>query len=373
MIREMLPLQAKARRAFGEPADPLDLWWVTPRGLQQATEATVAKFKATLFDDAVVLDLCCGLGADLIALSGRGPTVGVDADARIACLAAANLGVAGHWSTRVHCGRVIGGAVIDATGRKLPLMVNRADAWVHIDPDRRDAQRRHTRADDWSPNWEVVMDWLKSTRGGLVKLAPATVLRDDWIHDTARIWISIGGRVREQTLVAGDLFNQAMAERLGWTAGCRGAVVLRRDAAPQSYIPGDDLPTGLVETSQQIGQWMVDPDASIRAAGLTESMASQFGLRCLGGPAGFLTADEPPPARLRALARVGRVLEVMPCREKKWRAYFRRQDAYPETIKVRGLDRDPATLHRTLRGLGECPQTMWLGRTSQRAYCVMTD
>ena len=53
----------------------------TRLGLEQATDAWVARYKATRFPAGQLLaDLCCGIGGDLMALSERGPTRGVDRD-----------------------------------------------------------------------------------------------------------------------------------------------------------------------------------------------------------------------------------------------------------------------------------------------------
>src|SRR5690625_1299561 len=86
-------LRHRAREKFGEDADRM---FFTVDGYEQATRRSVADHRAqrivtTLGSDAHVLDLCCGIGSDLIALARAGATVdGVEADPLTAAVARAN-------------------------------------------------------------------------------------------------------------------------------------------------------------------------------------------------------------------------------------------------------------------------------------------
>src|SRR5262249_25740203 len=86
-------LRERAWEKFGPTAAAM---WFTPTGLEQATHRLVAEHRAArmgaaLGPGAPVLDLCCGLGADLLAFAGAGLTpVGVELDALTAAMAAAN-------------------------------------------------------------------------------------------------------------------------------------------------------------------------------------------------------------------------------------------------------------------------------------------
>src|SRR5918993_3296681 len=68
-------LRGRARAKFGADADRM---FFTPDGLEQATRAEVAARHAARFAAAGagrVLDLCCGIGGDLIAFARAGPAV----------------------------------------------------------------------------------------------------------------------------------------------------------------------------------------------------------------------------------------------------------------------------------------------------------
>ena len=88
----------------------------TPDGLEQATHPAVADpprppDRATVGGGAGVLDLCCGIGVDLLALGAAGLVpVGVDLDPLTAAVAAANTG-ASAWRPWT---------CADATTRDLP-------------------------------------------------------------------------------------------------------------------------------------------------------------------------------------------------------------------------------------------------------------
>ena len=65
-------LRARARVKFGPLADRM---WFTAAGLEQATRAGVADRHASRFAGVGarrVLDLCCGIGGDLLALGRAG-------------------------------------------------------------------------------------------------------------------------------------------------------------------------------------------------------------------------------------------------------------------------------------------------------------
>jgi methylase of polypeptide subunit release factors len=89
-------LRDRARAKFGADADRM---FFTPDGVEQATRADVATRHAGRFAAAGaerLLDLCCGIGGDLVAAARAGLTVtGVDRDPVTAEVARANAEVLG--------------------------------------------------------------------------------------------------------------------------------------------------------------------------------------------------------------------------------------------------------------------------------------
>ena len=54
--------------------------WFEPIGLEQATAEPVARHKARRFAGELVVDLCCGIGGDALALAEHSRVLAVDAE-----------------------------------------------------------------------------------------------------------------------------------------------------------------------------------------------------------------------------------------------------------------------------------------------------
>lgn len=382
-------LQSRAREKFGEGC-----WWVTARACRQATAWPVADLKASWFAGRPVLDLCCGVGGDLMRLARRGDAWGVDGDAEVAAMAAINLG----QSAPVGDAGVMLGDVLEppsawstAGGWHSPgsgsTFVERIGDWegvvsdrriagqppaVHIDPDRREADgRRTTDADRFSPAWPTVRRILSRSGDGLVKLAPATKVETRVASEGHRVWIAWGNTVREQVLLWGATIDRA-AVRPG---GC--SAVILRSGEPPRWFHGDlgreSPPDAGRRDGERIGTWLVDPHAAIRAAGLTEAFVASHGLRLIDGPAGFLAlARLDPPPGIGALATVGRIEWLGQNDDRVLRRELRRRNARPMSVKVRGVRLDPAMLVRRYRRCGETPVTLWIGRKRGETFAAIT-
>jgi len=127
-------------------------------GVAQASGASVAAHKARRFDgDRRIVDLCCGIGGDTMALADAGEDVtGVDR-----CLTRTRM--AGHNAgARMECADVAGYGVDGAL--------------VHIDPGRRSSGRRLWRYQDLQPGADVIEPLLSAADGAALKLGPGV----DW-------------------------------------------------------------------------------------------------------------------------------------------------------------------------------------------------
>lgn len=364
LIAESASLQAKARQKLGDTRESSGssesenaLWWVTRRSLQQATAHQVAKLKASWFGKADVLDLCCAIGGDSIALAARGSVTAVDRDPILVAMAEANLMTSSHagaWGIRCE----------DVVGSQIPK-----GKALHIDPDRRSGDKhRGTQVETFSPSWEDVVSLIGQSDSSIVKLAPATEL--DWqplsqpIH---RCWIALQGTVREQSLLVGD--SVAMA---GLVDNQKSAYRVAADGTWHRFTSTEKICDHAV-AEEHPRTWLIDPVSSIRAAGLTENFAVNHSLGTLGGPSGFLTstADELPD-EVQAMATTGRLIWNGPANDRKLRRELRSHGWFPETVKCRGVDRDPAEVFRRYRDCGEEPVTLWLGRIGKKVYAAIS-
>src|SRR5690606_26790625 len=123
----------RAKAKFSRAAEML----FTAKGLEQATDETLACYKSARFAQRRLVDVAAGVGGDLTGLCRAGDVVAVDADAVHAILA--------RWNARVY-----GGRVASVRGLFGPWLLRRCDAW-HADPDRRVTGRRTTHLEALQP------------------------------------------------------------------------------------------------------------------------------------------------------------------------------------------------------------------------------
>jgi SAM-dependent methyltransferase len=357
-------LQSKARSKLGQAGSDPHLWWVTEQSLQQASAWQVARVKASWFDDRTVYDLCCGIGGDAIRLAGRGPLVAVDRDALMVAMAAANLAKLSAVSEppRVVCGDALGLAIPRGSG-------------LHVDPDRRPGGTRRSRPELYQPSLADVLRIAAGASAAVIKLAPAARLdaalgAADKLGAARRCWISLSGGVREQSLLLGGAI-----ERAGLADVARAAVAVAADGSAAWFAPGGEV-TMAADAAARPLSWLIDPDAAVRAAGLTESFARRHQLRLLGHPSGFLTSADDShalPAEVARMAVAGRVIWSGSCDDRKLRRELRQRGVFPATVKVRGTDHDPVRLRERYRSCGDVPVTLWIGRGGARAYAAITE
>ncbi len=343
-------LQRRATKKLGSGD-----WAVTSRALQQATPWQVARLKASWFGNELVYDLCCGIGGDAIQLAKRGPIVGVDCDPELIAMAMTNL-------SQTNSGNEFTLRCADVTSFPVP-----SGASIHIDPDRRNEHARTIRPEHYRPAWDEVCRMISQVDAAVVKLAPAATFRYCNLPSSHRCWISLQGSVREQSLLCGRAINRASL-----TADGRSAVSIGADGHASWFRPVVAPTPPIIRSVDQPMQFLMDPDAAIRAANLTETFAQEFGLRFLDHAAGFLTGDETTP-QLESLATTGPVIWSGACDDRKLRRELRSRNIYPETIKVRGTDHDPAVLSKRYRKCGETPVILWIGRKGKRVFAAITE
>jgi SAM-dependent methyltransferase len=307
-------LRAAAAGKFGPQAASL---LFTPDGLQQATRSELAAHRAARFAAAgvgQVLDLCCGIGADLLAFRQAGlAATGLERDPVTARLAELNTGC--------------------------PVMLGEAEQadWraaeaVFCDPARRTDRGRTFDPAGFSPSLDFVLTVLGTARYAAAKLAPG--LEHALIPAGVEAeWVSFGGGVKEAVL---------------WSAGFGQAGVRRR----ASVFPS--------------GAQLTDADPTTDAVG--EVAALLPGGRRLDEQLAYLTADQPLAS---PLARGFRVLDVLPYSVKRLRAELARRQVGIVEIKKRGVDVDPAALRRELRPTGPNSLTVLLARVGERRLAVL--
>lgn len=319
-----------------------DRMWFSPTALEQSTSERVARHKAIRFAGADVVDLCCGLGGDAIALASVARrVVAVDRDHGMLRRAL--------WNARAYdvAERLL------ATCARAETFPIRDGMLVHVDPDRRSGGRSRARVvADYVPGIDVLRTIAARSRGGAIKLGPAS----DFLHHfggagfEAEV-VSLDGECKEATIWFGDL------------AGCR-----RRATS---------LPSGLTWTDREgaagstalgdLGAWVHEPDPALARSGLLDGFALAQGRNRFLANVDLLTGAD----RLNSEWVVNFAVErVLPLDMKLIRREMRRACLDVREIKTRGLDRPtPEEARRVLRSEAGDPVTVFLlnGRDGSRA------
>ena len=324
-------LRLRARRKFSRA----DRMLFTRRGLEQATDEWVARHKRdrivrTSAAGSSILDVCCGIGGDLIALaSTEAATTGVDHDPEVACFAEHNLSVY-EAPAAILCD--------DAT------TPDPGTTW-HADPDRRPEERRTTNPESHEPSLSTLESWLQEAPNAAFKLAPAARLPEHWVDASELEWISRGGECRQ--LVA---WRGALAEAPGKRRATR--VSEKTEDPPASFL-GD--PIVLPDLVDQIGPYVYEPDPGVLAAGLDGALAAERGLAPFSTHAAYYTG---PTILADPLLASFQVEEVMPLDRKALSRLIAERGIGRLEIKCRGVEIDPERLRADLRPQGDNALTL---------------
>jgi SAM-dependent methyltransferase len=331
-------LRRRAEPKFGDLARRM---YFTPDGLEQATRLSVATHRAarlTAAATASVIDLGCGIGGDMIAVSRAGIVcAGVDLDPVRVAVAEANLealGLAGAV-------QVADATTIDTT----PFAV------AFADPARRTGRGRTFEVADWTPPWTFVEGLLR--RDSCVKVAPG--IPHDLVPDGVEAeWVSDHGEVKEAVLWAGRL---ATTSRRATVIGAGGLATLTDEDDPGAGV-------------RPVGAYLYEPDGAVIRAGLVTAVAAGVGGGLVDEHIAYVTADD---AFRTPFARGYRVLEELPYRERALKAALRERGVGRLTIKKRGVDVVPDQLRKRLDLHGEAEATIVLTRAGGHGTALLVD
>ena len=317
-ILTMLQLREKAHAKFPENASRM---LFTDAGLQQASGLLVRQYRAGQFESADALDLCCGIGADSLALAAAGrDTLGLDIDpVRIA--------VARH----------------NAAVLRLPARFDVHDVRegiasgygaIFYDPARRNKQGGRIRhVESYIPSLSLAKRW--QAREIAVKLSPGVDLRQIAEYGGALEFISVGGGLSEALL----WLHRPRAKPMATLLRPDGAFHLRHDGGL-----GVDITTPL--------GWLLEPYPSVLRANLVRTLARRLGASMLDDSIAYLTLDTSTPT---VWARSWRIIDWLPFQLKRLRAALRARGIGRVTVKKRGFAMSPEELTARLKldGRGE--------------------
>ncbi|MWA03724.1 SAM-dependent methyltransferase [Actinomadura sp. LD22] len=344
----------RAEAKFGSDSGRM---YFTPAGLEQSTRASVAAHRARRFASGLpagarVLELGCGIGADLMARSRMGLTGdGVERDPLTAEVARANVTAFGLDDlVRVRVGDAL---EEDPDGY----------AAVFADPGRRTARGRVFDPRSYEPPLDAVLGLAGRAPAACVKVAPG--IPHEAVPDGAEAeWVSVGGDVKEAAL---------------WLGGLAGDVgrraTLLPPGAPSDAEPVTLVPAGLGDPDvRPWGRYLYEPDGAVIRAHLVAEVADLVGGGLADPHIAYVTSDELRPTPFASAYEIDGVL---PFAVKRLKAELRRRGTGVLTIKKRGSAVDVDRLRRDLgfggrrAGFGEAETTVVVTRVGRDPVALL--
>jgi hypothetical protein len=341
LVVEQIELRKRAQEKFSLA----ERMFFTRKGLEQATDEQIAKYKAARFPPGqLIMDLCCGIGGDLIALAMGRDCLGADRDEVCVLLAQRN------------CEVYRGSAkVFQEMAEQAVARVGSSQAW-HIDPDRRPANRRTTRAEFFEPSLALLEQMLKVNPKGAIKLAPATEAPANWREVVELEWIGSRGECRQQVAWFGNLAR---------SPGQQAATIVDAPGAPRTVIGQADE---RVPIAPQLGRYLYEPHAAVLAAKLTATLCREHGLEAVAAGVAYLTGDKlvDDPA-LDGFE----ILDVLPLERKQLKSYCREHAIGRLEVKKRGVEIEPEQLRREVIGVGDEERTLLVSRVGEQVRVMV--
>jgi hypothetical protein len=323
-----------------------DRLWFTRDGLEQATSHEIATYRASRFEGvSELVDLCCGIGGDLLALAHQNPSAHITAVDRDPL----HLEMARLNARALDLDQRISFVEADVRAVDLPQV-----GGVFIDPARRSGEGRMAPGES-EPPLEWCVDLATPQRGVGIKAAPGL--------DHARVpsgWefeaIALGTDLKEATLWSPRLARSP-----------RTATIIAGKATFQLHpIPGKAIPL----RQPTPGDTLLDPNPAITRAGLVEDLARHIGSTAamIDPRIAFLVSTDPVQT---PFARSLAVVASLPWHERTVKGTLRKLDAGPVDLRRRGLAGDVDAISRRLRGSGTCPFTIAMTRVMDQPWAII--
>lgn len=333
----MAGLRHQARTKFTRA----DQMWFDRTRLEQSTQELVARHKARRFarcSDQTVLDLCCGLGADALAIAEQARVLAVDASPLATWYTLQNAAVY-EVAERVET-LVSPAESVEVTGR-----------FVHLDPDRRTNGQRQVRLEFGSPPLEFLQTLTQTAAGGAIKVSPASNFGGKFPACEIEL-ISVQGECKEATI---------------WFGALRDPAPFRATVLPSgATIAGD--PWDYRPRVTPLGPYLFDPDPAVVRAGLVDCLAESIGLTRIDDAEEYLTGDQPVRS---PFVRGFEVLADLTNNPTEIRDHFRKSAFGQVEIKCRHIRVDADAVRRKLPLPGKEPAVLLFVRAAGKARAIV--
>jgi SAM-dependent methyltransferase len=357
--------------------------YFTHEALEQASGELVAAHRAERYRPySTIADLCCGAGADTLALARIATVVAVDRDPLRLAMGAANARA---------CGLADRASFIQADLEQAAPPYAEA---IFFDPARRSGGRRIFALEAYQPPVSLVRSWRARTPAIGVKVAPGVGDDDLAALEVDEVeFISVDGELKEAALWFGPLASPGRRATIltndqrpttndqrpfAATQGRRTTTEYEdRIPHPPSPIPHPPAAFSILNAQFSIqaplalpAAYLYEPDPAILRARLVATVAEQLGAAQLDREIAYLTADR---AVATPFARCWRVLEWLPFNLKRLRARLRALDAGAVTVKKRGSPLDVDALARQLSGGGARPLVVVLTQAQGKPVALICE
>ena len=354
LLLEQYELLTASRKKVANPGD----WFWTRQLLEQSSDEETASETALDFPaGASVNDICCGAGADSIAMAKRGLHVHASDRSSIAC-----------YLTRRN-----------ALSQKLKMEVTEESAeqceidqsgYVHIDPDRRSDGRRFSNLESLSPAWQTLCKISENCLGMSLKLAPGTRLDSSTKKDQLNRppesirFLSKEGSVRQQRWYWGidrwprnsitlslylnePAFQRAVLFHSKKLETNNNDHVKHRGWFHESFLESEwqvkRASDSVVVNS--LHRYIADYDPSVRAAEISPQFASRYGWQLLSSDSGYITSND---RMVHPMVRWFEVVENLPLDRKQLKAFAKSVKTRTWELKSRGIDLDLDAVRKVL-------------------------
>ena len=323
-------LRKQAQSKFGEFAGRM---FFTEAALEQASRLQVAALHANRFKQAgikEVADLGCGIGAESLAFASLDLKVtAYELDEVTAAIAAYNLAIFDNAEVKNE----------DVT--TIDLTKHQA---LFFDPARRNSKARLFNPQDFSPNFDWVVDQAKQKPSG-IKLGPGHP-HNQIPEEAEAQWVSVDGDLVELSL----WFNET--KRPGVK---RSALLITKDAKHELKTNEKEQPA----PTGELGQYIHEPDNAVIRSHLINLLAEETNTHTIDPNIAYLSSNQEVTS---PWLKSYKVIKEMPFDRKQLKAYIKQNEIGTLEIKKRGADITPEQLRKELNPKGPNKATLIITR-----------
>ena len=310
--------------------------------LEQASDETLATYKAERFRNVRrVVDFCCGIGGDTLALAQGRDAVALDWSEVRVRMAVHNAGVYGAAA----CG-LAGDAAVERP---------EAEA-AHIDPDRRATGRRVHDVEGSSPDLSVLQSIIRRYGEVAIKLSPGAAYETLPFEAELEL-ISLHGQCRQAVAWTGR-FQQTYRRATVLPSG----ESIHADSDADLAWPAPEPPAP--------GLLLYEPDAAVIRAHLTGVLARRHALAPVDEQIAYLVGRTPVETHLAASFRI---IDVASWSLQAARPWLQARDIGSLELKTRGFAARPEEIIKRLRLSGRRAGVLFLTRISNHHTAILAE